>query len=149
MLISWKNYTAIILAKAAIEHSVPTFLYISASSGAPMLPSRYISTKRDAERILPTLSEKMRTISLRPAILYDSTRLLSLPVAMASGIISTLNSITGRRIPILNTVGQKPLAVSTVASAAFEAIDEPDVNGILDIADMEKLAEKEWRKGML
>lgn len=128
---------------------MPTFLYISAFSGAPMLPSRYISTKRDAERILPTLSEKMRTISLRPAIIYDSTRMLSLPFAVASGIISTLNSLTGRRIPILKTVGQKPLAVDTVASAAFEAIDEPDVNGIVDIAGMEKLAEKEWRKGML
>ena len=75
--------------------------------------------------------------------------MLSLPFAVASGIISTLNSLTGRRIPILKTVGQKPLAVDTVASAAFEAIDEPDVNGIVDIAGMEKLAEKEWRKGML
>ena len=68
---------------------------------------------------------------------------------MASGILSTLNSLTGRRIPILNTVGQKPLAVDTVASAAFEAIDEPSVNGVVDIVGMEKLAEKEWRKGML
>ncbi|KAF8423576.1 hypothetical protein EV426DRAFT_117672 [Tirmania nivea] len=69
---SMNRDSAITLAKTVIDHKVPTFLYISASSGAPMLPTRYISTKRDAERIFPTLAtEDWRTISLRPGIIYD------------------------------------------------------------------------------
>ncbi|KAF8430212.1 hypothetical protein EV426DRAFT_580454 [Tirmania nivea] len=147
---SMNRDSAITLAKTAIDHKVPTFLYISASSGAPMLPTRYISTKRDAERILPTLAtEDWRTISLRPGIIYDSTRPITVPIAMLTGVTSTINSLTGGRIPFIGVAGQKPLKVDAVAGAAVQAIDDPDVSGVVDIAGIEKLAEKAWRKGML
>jgi len=41
--------TAITLAKHAAEENVGTFCYISAAGGAPVLPHRYIKTKREAE----------------------------------------------------------------------------------------------------
>jgi len=68
---------------------------------------------------------------------------------MFTGLTSTLNSLTGGRIPFIGAAGQKPLKVDTVAEAAVQAIDEPDVSGVVDIAGMERLVQKAWRKGML
>lgn len=123
---------------------------MSASGGAPILPTRYISTKRDAERILPTLSDQnWRTIFARPAMIYDSTRPITVPLALATGITSSLNSLTGGRIPFLGAAGQKALRVDTVANAVVQAIEEENVSGVVDVAAMERLAEKFWRRGML
>lgn len=82
-------------------------------------------------------------------MIYDSTRPISIPLAAITGITSTLNSLTGGRIPLIGAAGQKPLKVDTVAEAAVQAIDESDVSGVLDIAAMEQLAQRAWRKGML
>ena len=72
-----------------------------------------------------------------------------MPIAILTGVTSTLNSLTGGRLPFMGAAGQKPLKVDAVAEAAVQAIDEPDVSGVVDIARMERLAEKAWRKGML
>lgn len=68
---------------------------------------------------------------------------------MLTGITSTLNSLTGGRVPFIGAAGQKPLKVDAVAQAAVQAIDEPDVSGVIDVLGIEKLVTKAWRKGML
>ncbi|KAF8476932.1 hypothetical protein BDZ91DRAFT_708371 [Kalaharituber pfeilii] len=141
--------SALILARTAISHSVPTFLYVSAADGFVLLPSRYISTKRDAERILPTLSSDMRTILVRPAFIYDSTRPISLPLAFATGITSSVNSLFGGKLPLLGAAGQKPLKVDVVAEAVVQAIQDEGVSGVIDIPKIETLATKAWRAAML
>ena len=148
--------SAIILAKTAVEKNVPTFLYISAAAGAPVLPARYLSTKRETESVLPTLASspeqqprEWRTVFLRPAMLYDSTRPISIPLAAIAGVTSAVNSLVGGWLPGLGAAAYKPLKVAAVADAVVQAIGDEGVKGVLDVADISRLAEKAWRAGML
>uniref|UniRef100_A0A093V3G0 Uncharacterized protein n=1 Tax=Talaromyces marneffei PM1 TaxID=1077442 RepID=A0A093V3G0_TALMA len=59
--------TAIALAQESSFEHVPTFVYISAAGGAPILPSRYISTKREAESIISQSLPDLRKSSHYPS----------------------------------------------------------------------------------
>lgn len=53
------------LAKHAVENKVKTFVYTSAADGFPVVPARYLSTKREAEEGIGRMFE-LRGIFLRP-----------------------------------------------------------------------------------
>ena len=79
--------SAIALAQESQNEGVKAFVYISAAAGAPMLPSRYITTKREAESSIMSNMINMRNIFIRPGFLYDSSRKFTLPIA-ASGSVA-------------------------------------------------------------
>ncbi|RPB02118.1 NAD(P)-binding protein [Choiromyces venosus 120613-1] len=147
--------SAITLAEesiAAAPETLSAFVYISAADGSIVLPSRYLSTKREAEAVITTLStskKPFRPILLRPGFLYDSTRSLTLPLAGLMGVTSTVNSFFGGKLPLLGAAGYKPLKVGVVAEAAVEAIADESVKGVVEVKSIEELYSKAWRKGML
>ena len=141
---------AIALAREAAAQKVSTFAYISAAAGAPILPKRYITTKREAESTIASQFPSMRSIFIRPSFLYDSSRSFTMPIAALGGVASTVNSFLGGRLTWLMGAGViKPLKADVVGEAVVEALAEPDLSGPIEVPDIENLATKAWRGNML
>lgn len=142
--------SAISLAKEAQEKSVGTFLYVSAAAGAPVLPRRYITTKREAEDTIGASFPSMRSVFMRAPFMYDSSRTFTLPIAAAGGIASMVNSAVGGRLTwLMGAGGIKPLKADTVADAIVEALEDTQVKGPVEVSEIERLATRAWRKNML
>jgi len=140
--------SAILLARESSSKKVPTFVYISAAAGAPILPGRYISTKRAAESTIEKHFPSMRSIFFRPSFLYDSSRSFTLPIAGAARVASALD-FGGVLSSIMGASALKPLAADAVADAVVEAAEDESVHGAVELPQIEDLAQKAWRKGML
>lgn len=144
------NIVAITLAQESSSQPVPVFVYISAAAGAPILPKRYITTKRDAESTIASSFPRMRSIFIRPGFLYDSSRSFTLPIAFLGGAGHMINSISGGRLTWLaGAAVEKPLKADLVAEAVVEAIGDDTVKGVIGTAAIEDLAAQAWRRGML
>ncbi|CAK7197625.1 hypothetical protein SEUCBS139899_000273 [Sporothrix eucalyptigena] len=151
--------SAILAAQAAAEGGVDAFAYISASGTAPGLPSRYLSTKRDAEQQLAAAATKPaagaqplgRPIFVRAPFLYDAgARPLTLPIAAIAGAGTVVNRFTGGALTnLLGTLGTKPLKADEVAEAVIEALSDESVSGAVEVPQIVELANRAWRKGML
>ncbi len=143
-------FPAITLAQEAFSQNVPSFVFISAAAGAPMLPKRYITTKRDAEFTIAFSLPKLRSIFIRPGFLYDSSRMFTMPIAAAGSVGNMVNSMIGGRLSwIAGAAVEKPLKPDLVAEAVVEAIEDSSVRGVVGTSDIEALATVSWRRGML
>lgn len=141
---------AITLAQEASFQQVPSFVYISAAAGTPILPKRYITTKREAESTIASSLPKMRSIFIRPGFLYDSSRTFTLPIAFAGSAGNMVNSMVGGRLTALaGAAVEKPLKADLVAEAVVEAIEDDGVKGVVGTQRIEDLANVAWRRGML
>ncbi|KAE9367974.1 NAD(P)-binding protein [Stipitochalara longipes BDJ] len=142
--------SAITLAQEANKEKVKAFVYISAAGGAPVLPGRYIQTKREAESTISSEFPTMRGVFIRPPFLYDSSRTITVPLAAMTGLGAVFNSVTGGIFGgIMGAAGVKPLKADLVAEAVVEALSDESVKGPVEVQEIEQLAEKAWRKGML
>ena len=138
------------LAQEASYENVPSFVYISAAAGAPILPKRYITTKREAESTIASSLPRLRSIFIRPGFLYDSSRWFTIPIAVAGGVGNIVNSALGGRLSWLaGAAVEKPLKADLVAEAVVEAIEDGTVKGVVDTEGIEALANTAWRRGML
>ncbi len=156
--------SAILAAKTAAEAGVDAFAFISAAASAPGLPSRYLSTKREAEQVLTAASADAasalasgfsaplhRPVFVRAPFLYDmGARPISVPVAALAGAGSVVNRLSGGMLKgLLGTMATKPLRVDEVAEAVIEALSDASVGGAIEVEQIEELANRAWRKGML
>lgn len=142
--------STISLAKEASAHSVPSFVYISAAAGAPVLPSRYISTKREAESTVATTFPRMRSIFIRAPFMYDASRSFTMPLAALTGMGAIANSLVGGKLTWLMGAGvTKPLKADLVGEAVVEALEDKSVQGPVEVKEIETLGMRAWRKTML
>ncbi|EAT82957.1 hypothetical protein HBI56_069240 [Parastagonospora nodorum] len=142
--------TAVSIAQESSKRKVPTFLYISAAAGTPILPARYITTKREAESIISSTFPNMRSIFIRAPFLYDSSRTFTLPIAAAGGVASMINSAVGGRLTwLMGAGGIKPLKADLVGEAVVEALEDEEVRGPVEVPEIERLGTRAWRKNML
>lgn len=140
---------AIALAQESSTEHVPTFVYISAAAGAPILPSRYITTKREAETTIAANLPDLRSIFVRPGFMFDSSRKLTLPIALGGLIGSEFNTLLGNKLQFLGTMVEKPLQVDIVGEAVVEAMEDESTRGAVGTKQIQALATKAWRKSML
>jgi hypothetical protein len=92
----------------------------------------------------------MRTMFFRPGFLYDSSRSFTIPIAAVTTVASTANYMTGGRLSwLMGAGGTKPSRVDLVGEAVVEAIEEGSVKGVVEVQEIESLANKAWRRGML
>jgi len=141
---------AICLAKEASAFSVPSFLYISAAGGAPVLPQRYITSKRQAEDTIKSEFPQMRNIFFRPGMLWDQSRSFTLPLAAATFAGAIANSLVGGRLTgLMGAGGVKPLKADVVGEAVVEALADESAEGIVEVTGIEALANRHWRTTML
>lgn len=142
--------SAIAMAQESQREGVKCFVYISAAAGAPLLPGRYISTKREAETTIASELIKLRSIFLRPGFLYDTSRKFTLPIAASGMLGSAINGLlAGNLTSIFGAAVEKPLKADLVAEAVVEAIADEDTKGVVGTREIEALAAKAWRKSML
>lgn len=141
--------SAIALAQESSGEHVPTFVFISAAGGAPILPSRYITTKRDAEATISSKLPDLRSIFMRPAFMYDSSRKFTLPIALGGFLGTEANAFLGNRLQFLGSMVDKPLQVDVVGEAVVEAMDDESTRGAVGTKQIETLATKAWRKSMV
>ncbi|KOS21308.1 Uncharacterized protein ESCO_006761 [Escovopsis weberi] len=142
--------SAVTLARYAAAEGASAFCYISAAAGAPVLPHRYISTKRDAEAAIAEGFPAMRSVFLRPSLLYDSSRKITLGIAAAASTGSLFNKVTGNVLGgFMGSAGLRPLQVEAVAQAAVEALAEDNIQGPVELDEIDALASRAWRKTML
>ena len=135
--------SAISLAQEASREQVCTFAYISAAGGAPILPARYITTKREAESAISTNFQTMRSIFVRPGFMYDTSRPITM--AMAAGAVgaTVFSEVTGGVFKyFLGAAGTKPLKADLVAEAVVEALEDDSVKGPIETKEIEELATK-------
>ncbi|KAI4196347.1 MAG: hypothetical protein LQ350_006598 [Teloschistes chrysophthalmus] len=142
--------SAITLAQESSFANVPSFVYISAAAGAPMLPKRYITTKREAESTIASSLPRLRSVFIRPGFLYDSSRSFTMPIAFAGSAGNMVNSLVGGMLtPLAGAAVEKPLKADLVAEAVVEAIADEGVKGVVGTQRIEDLANVGWRRGML
>ncbi|CAG8976771.1 hypothetical protein HYALB_00008429 [Hymenoscyphus albidus] len=142
--------SAITLAQEANKEGVKAFAYVSAAGGAPVLPERYIQSKRAAESTISSEFPKMRGVFIRSPLLYDSSRIITIPMAAITGATTVFNGITGGLFGgFLGAAAAKPLKADVVAEALVEALSDENVKGPVEVKEIEGLAQKAWRKGML
>ena len=141
---------AITLAQEAAQEKVPTFVFISAAAGAPILPARYLTTKREAESTIASSMPTLRSIFIRPGLLYDSSRSFTLPIAALGTVGASMNSMVGGRLSwLMGAAVSKPLKADVVGEAVVEAIEDESVAGPVETDQIENLASSAWRRGML
>ncbi|EXJ89199.1 hypothetical protein A1O3_02265 [Capronia epimyces CBS 606.96] len=142
--------SAIALAQEAERSGAKTYVYISAAAGAPVLPNRYITTKREAESTIANKMVNLRNLFFRPGFLYDESRKFTLPIAASGMVGSTVNSMVGGSLTrIFGAAVEKPLKADLVAEAVVEAIADESAQGVVDTKLIEALAAKAWRRTML
>ncbi|TIB68867.1 hypothetical protein E3Q18_03641 [Wallemia mellicola] len=126
------------------------FVYISAADiFRPLIPSRYISTKREAEEYLKRL-DGIRDISLRPGLMYHPhTRPISTIPATMIDILNKLPKpfINGLDADsnlqsVQNLLHTSALHIDTVGAAALEAILDKSQSGDVNVDDIKRLAWK-------
>ena len=142
--------SALVLAREADAAGVKSFAYISAAGGAPVLPGRYIKTKREAEDGIATTFPRMRALFYRPGFLYDGSRGFTVPLAAMTYAGFLVNTLTaGILAGPMGAAGSKPLKADLVAEAVVEGLSDAAVKGPIEISEIEALAGRAWRKGML
>lgn len=144
----WRNL-AIALAQESSSEHVPAFVYISAAAGAPVLPARYITTKREAEATITSTLPELRSIFIRPGFMYDNSRKFTLPIALGGFVASEFNTLLGNKLGFLGAMAEKPLKVDMVGEAVVEALEDESTRGAVGTKQIEALATKAWRKSML
>ncbi|KAJ4304338.1 hypothetical protein N0V88_001951 [Collariella sp. IMI 366227] len=142
--------SAILLAKEAAKEGVKAFGFVSAAAGAPVLPSRYITTKREAEQVVAREFPEMRGVFFRPPFMFDQSRAVTMGVAAAATAGSFANRLAGGVLEgFLGAAVTKPLKVDLVADAIVEALEDESVKGPVEVPQLEELANRAWRKTML
>ena len=81
--------------------------------------------------------------------MYDSSRKLTLPIALGGFLGHEFNALVGNRLGFLGVMVEKPLQVDVVGQAVVEAIEDQSVHGPVGLKQIETLATKAWRKSML
>lgn len=142
--------SAIALAKEASKAGVQSYAFISAAAGAPVLPGRYIETKREAESTISSQFPKMRSLFYRAPFMYDSSRSFTMPMAAVTYAGFLTNSLTGGNLTwLMGAGGSKPLKADLVAEAVVEGLSDENIKGPIEVKEIEELATKAWRRGML
>ncbi|KAJ6263268.1 hypothetical protein Dda_1829 [Drechslerella dactyloides] len=134
--------SALIAAKSFVESSKAerkTFVYISAAAGFPVLPQRYISTKRETEELLAQVPD-FRSIFFRPGFMYSSERPATVAMSYLTRVSATMNSITGKVFSgLFGAAGASPLQAENVGRAVVRAIEDEAVKGPVEVAQIETL----------
>jgi len=126
-------------------------VYFSFANAPPafLLDPRYVNSKREAEDALLSqeFKDALRVVIFRPGLIYSMTqRKFILPIAVESMIVSAVLRPFRNSLPDgAKFLADKPLSDDIVAMAVLEAIKKPDVHGIIEVDEIQKLSSL-WRQ---
>lgn len=141
LLLLTYEMAAITVANEAAKEGIESFAFVSAAFAPPMVPNRYVTTKREAETALLTHPAGFRPIIFRPGFLSTPDRPVTLPLA---GLLQVSSAILGDSvrgtIPFAQALSTPPLEMETFARAIVNSLENPEVRGIIDVEGIAELA---------
>jgi uncharacterized protein YbjT (DUF2867 family) len=119
---------AILTALEAERAGVGAFVFLSASVKPPGVRDAYLTAKRRAETAIAGLD--LKAVTLRPGPVYGSRD------APGPRAVDEIFRLAASAPPLADRLGERrPLAVETVARAAYRAALDPD-EPLLDVDDI-------------
>ncbi len=125
--------SVLIAAQEAVEADVDGFVFLSVRTNPPLVSGDFLAAKRRAERELAEQFDALRTVVLRPNLVYGSGKRGS--AIMAAALDQLPEGIAGG---YADRAG-RPLPVEVVAAAALHAAVTPTLDGTLTVDQIEDL----------
>ena len=125
--------SALRAAEAAVAADVDAIVFLSVRDKPPLVPYAFLSAKRRAERALREDHPSLRTVTLRPNLVYGA-RKTGTPTLAA-----VLHQAQGMRPHPYATAEGRPLPVEFVAAAAVQAAVTPTVEGTLTVPQIDDI----------
>lgn len=124
--------SVIVVAYTTAEAGISVFAMISAANSPPFIKG-YIHAKRKAEEYLK--NQPFRSVIFRPGFVYG-------PGRRGTAFIAALTRF-GLHIPVAGKMVETyaPVHVSHLADAVLEALEKPEIEGILDINTIRRTAQ--------
>jgi uncharacterized protein YbjT (DUF2867 family) len=119
--------SALIAAREAVEAGVDAFVFLSVRDKPPFLPPDFLAAKRRAEREVPQQFPDLRTVLLRPNLVYGPRRRGS--ATIAAGLEQLPDGMAGGYAER----NGRPLPVELVAATAVQAAITPTLEGTLTV----------------
>jgi len=123
--------SALVAADEAVAAGVDAFVFLSVRDKPPAVSHSFLAAKRRAERALRERYPTLRSVSLRPNLVYGDRRTGTATVA------AVLERLQGLRPHPYATAAGRPLPVEFVAAAAVQAATTSTEEGILSIPQIE------------
>lgn len=125
--------SALQVAQAAVDAGVEGFVFLSVRDKPPVVHERFLAAKRRAEREIPAQYPALRTVVLRPNLVFGLRRPGSATIAGA------LNQLPRGAAGGYAAGTGRPLPVEVVAAAAVQAAVTPTLTGTLSVDQIDTL----------
>jgi uncharacterized protein YbjT (DUF2867 family) len=125
--------SALIAAEEAVDAGVEAFVYLSVRDKPPFVSPDFLAAKRRAERQVPKQHPELRTVFLRPNLVYGPRRRGS------STIAAVLNQLPDGSAGGYAAGDGRPLPVELVAATAVHAALTPTLSGTLTVPQIADL----------
>lgn len=141
--------SALILARAfrkSIEShenklkTMPTFTYISADKGFPLIPSGYINSKRQAEVELMNYEDVFRPILMRPGFMFDEYKTTADARSLVHNGLELLNCsnrlLLRNKLQFVNELIRPTISTQQVSRSIVSKIKDPAFMGVVSLESM-------------
>ena len=125
--------SVLLAADEAVEAGANAFVFLSVRDKPPAVPYKFLSAKRRAERTLHEEYPELRTVSLRPNLVYGPRQTGTSTLA---GLLSQLQNVGLH--PYAAAEG-RPVPVEYVAATAVQAAVTDTLAGTLTIPQIEDI----------
>lgn len=125
--------SALLVAEEAVDAGVQAFVFLSVRDKPPFVSPDFLTAKRRAERELSEQYPDLRTVSLRPNLVYGPRRRGSATIA------AVLNQLPGRMAGGYAEEEGRPLPVELVAATTVHAALTPTLSGTLTVPQIADL----------
>ncbi len=125
--------STLLVAEEAVDADVSGFVYLSVRNKPPFVAHKFLSAKRRAERELARRCPALRTVTLRPNLVYGPHRTGS------STIAAVLNHLPPAAAGGYTTRDGRPLPVELVGATAVQAATTPTLEGTLTVPEIEDI----------
>ena len=123
--------SALLAADEAVEAGADAFVFLSVRDKPPLVPHTFLSAKRRAERTLHEQYSALRTVSLRPNLVYGEQ---NRGTSTLAAVLTQLEEV--RPHPYASAEG-RPLPVQLVAAAAVQAAVTSTLEGVLTVPQID------------
>ncbi|QID81235.1 MIOREX complex component 2 [Saccharomyces pastorianus] len=119
-----------------------SFTYISADKGFPLIPSGYISSKREAEIKLEKMQRYFRPIIVRPGFMFDEHRNAIGPRSFIHTALELLycgnKFLLRNKLQLLNDLIRPTVSTQQVSKSVLKNIENADFKGVVTLEEILK-----------
>jgi len=125
--------SVLLAADEAVEAGADAFVFLSVRDKPPVVPHKFLAAKRRAERTLHEQYPELRTVSLRPNLVYGPRQAGTPP------LVAVLNQFQNAPPHPYASAEGRPVPVEYVAATAVQAAVTDTLAGTLTIPQIEDI----------